>query len=907
MRKFTASLLVLLSIGTLFLFASKSNAASFASSYLRLDRSKTNTSLSGLVCAKPSSAGAGTEAKVLVTFPSDFTISSSTSNHTTSTSNLPSGATAWPNIGNSSNAVSGQTVTFSGGDLTSGSTLYCFNFTSASSTTGSTGSKTGTIVTKNDSNTTIDSSDYGLTIVTSDEITVSGTIPASASDYSAITAKLTEGTQFAENKEIEYKITYGTSLSYATDITVEASWSQGTIEGESTPSVNVVDYVVGSAGNAYGSTPAVIDTTNKKITWEIDSFPANTSSKTVTFKLKTTSNYTSSSKVSFTVSGRLIVPGTATDYSKVSADYKYSSTSTTSSSTSTSTSTSSTTPTPTSQPTKLLITNIEIREISDTNASIFIQTSAAARKTVKYGKSLSSLNQSKTNGFSSASTINLTELIKKTTYYFRIYVTDSTNNQVVSDVFTFSTSDSPTDVVIEPGSLIATSFGNIISDSKVNNGNSNTPNALIVPEGTVFKFKFAIKNTSGIKKITAYVRKADVLGINTEAEASSDSVELIEIENGVYEGTLMTKPEEGNYEIIARIEDTKGNITEQKITDLKIINRFTVLSKNNKPIEGARVLLYIYSASEKRYILLPSSILLEGNPLFTNSKGKLNLVLPKGKYRAEIDDIGYKPKTVDFELGLDKNNSFPIIYLESTGIGPISFIKYHIQSLRNIFIYHTEIYFGSLSNSVRFFDLLSVVAVGSFVFLSLLAFSKKHFIPLSSLHSYFFYLLDKKNRNQRYIHGVIYDEKDQAIPLANIYLINKSSEEIISSTKTSKTGEFFFRKNLSSDSQSEKEYLIMVMKKGYETSPLLPYKEIDHVKFKVNLNKKSSVFDLSEQIERFLSSIFGMTFESILMASFIFEILFLSNFGILKTFPFLVVSGFNFLLWTLHLRRHHHG
>src|SRR3989344_3448288 len=55
-------------------------AANFSQAYIRLDRLKVNTSLSGLVCAKP--ATTATEAKVSITFPSDFTISGTAFNCT---------------------------------------------------------------------------------------------------------------------------------------------------------------------------------------------------------------------------------------------------------------------------------------------------------------------------------------------------------------------------------------------------------------------------------------------------------------------------------------------------------------------------------------------------------------------------------------------------------------------------------------------------------------------------------------------------------------------------------------------------------------------------------------------------------------------------------------------------------
>ena len=87
---------------------------------VRFDRMKVSTATTGTVCAKP--ATVGTETSVKVTFPAGYTVSTTTGNWTTSTTNLPLSATAWPGIG-TANLASGQEVTFPSTDLTVG-TLY---------------------------------------------------------------------------------------------------------------------------------------------------------------------------------------------------------------------------------------------------------------------------------------------------------------------------------------------------------------------------------------------------------------------------------------------------------------------------------------------------------------------------------------------------------------------------------------------------------------------------------------------------------------------------------------------------------------------------------------------------------------------------------------------------------------
>ncbi len=163
----------------LIFWVNSAKAGNFEQVYIRLDRLKASTATGGTVCAQADTTG--TEADVQVTFPTGFTVNSTASNWTVTTTNLPSGATAWPGIGTAS-AVSGQTVTFPSTDMTV-STLYCFNFSGTSTLTNNTAGndQTGTVTTRTSGPATIDSSGYALSIVSDDQIVVTATVPATFS------------------------------------------------------------------------------------------------------------------------------------------------------------------------------------------------------------------------------------------------------------------------------------------------------------------------------------------------------------------------------------------------------------------------------------------------------------------------------------------------------------------------------------------------------------------------------------------------------------------------------------------------------------------------------------------------------------------------------------------------------
>lgn len=147
--------------------------------YIRLDRLDASTTTGGTVCAQADTVG--TEVDVQVAFPTGFTVNTTASNWTVTTTNLPSGATAWPGIGTAT-AVSSQTVTFPSTDLTV-STLYCFNFSGTSTLTNATAGndKTGTVTLRATGPSTIDSSSYALSIVSDDQIVVTASVPATFS------------------------------------------------------------------------------------------------------------------------------------------------------------------------------------------------------------------------------------------------------------------------------------------------------------------------------------------------------------------------------------------------------------------------------------------------------------------------------------------------------------------------------------------------------------------------------------------------------------------------------------------------------------------------------------------------------------------------------------------------------
>ena len=654
MKKSSALPLFLLLI--IFLFAVKEiQASAFSEAYLRLNSNKTNANLSGTVCASPSSAGAGTENKIAITFPDSFTISSNPLDISTSTSNIPSTSTAWPGISTNAISISGKTVTFASSDLTNGSALYCFKLSSDGSTTGAIGSQTGFITTLNSSDAEIDRVQYAVSIVSNDQITVSALVPADPLDFTHSITQLTPGGHFQPYTQIQYQINYSSLLSYNTTLAVEASWSQGTVDGDSVPSVDIVNYVSGSATNAYNSTPPVIDTVNRTITWTINSFPGGLD-QFVKFRLIARGDYEGEVRVAFTVSGRLLPPGTATSYDSITNYFSPGNlhpSSAPSQETTTTTTTTTTAPAiPAKTQEELSINEISINSISSNEASVYVSTNDLTSIQLFYGKSINSLTQKLSSLNSTDHLIKIGNLDPDTKYYFRVYATDSKGRKIISDIYTFKTAKTSTPLLADTYSLVASSDNTIISP--LVKGDNN----LILPVDSVFQIKFAMNDRLSAENIQTDLVNENVLGIFDfpyNKNVIGQSVNMIETQSGIYSGNLKAFENPGKYYLVAKISDKNGNISEQIIANIKVIDKFTVLSRENKePIEGARVFLYLFSPSSKTYQPIPSSALSSGNPIYTDSNGELNLYFRRENTELKYTDLRHAEAKVDFEIGPGK-------------------------------------------------------------------------------------------------------------------------------------------------------------------------------------------------------------------------------------------------------------
>jgi len=899
--------------GGLFLQLPKAFASTFTGAYVKLDNQTPNAALFGTVCAQPSSAGAGTENQVTIAFPDDFTVSVNPSDWTTDVSNLPSGATIWPSIGKTATGVSGQSVTFSSGDLTS-TNLYCFNFTGASSTTGSTGSdKTGTITSKNSSNATIDSTTYAVSLLANNQIGINATVPPTASYLPISIESITTGNNFPQDTVLDYKITYGLLATVPFPLTIQAQWSQGIIQGSLVPSVDILDYVVGSASDAYDATPAVVDTVNRTITWTINSFPANTINQTLTFALKTNDAYTGDSSVSFDVSSRAISDSTVTPDQTITQNYLYNNASLVPTITVIPTpappSGMTTTPTPIPTaitpiiPQPLTFSGVSVYSISQSDAQISIFINNSSTLTINYGLTPSSLSK-KIISLSPQTQIlvDLPNLQPDSDYYFEVIAKDSSGNAVKSDIFTFRTaavSEAPT---VNTTTLVASSNNNILTSpisaaAATKKANNST---IVIPVASEFLIQFSLNKIALIKSVQAFIVNKNVLAANTfqSTSAGSNYVNLVEIRPGVYTGKLLSQPDPGNYEIYARIIDYSGNINIQKIADLNVVSKFKVLTKGTQqPIEDARILFYLYNSTSKTYNVISPSILPLTNPSFSLFDGTINITLPQGKYKTEISAIGYKNQTIEFAIS--PQSDYPTVYLTPSA-NLLTMAQYYLSTLSDAFI-SSQIFFQQQAQSSRLFDLTAIGGIIFLIGITILSISTRTHISVLYFPYFLYYkliILFKRDK-ARILFGEVIDKKTE-IPIsrAKVYLSAPNGNHVLVSLVTNKLGEFYYKNPEGLD------YKITVIKEGYSSSE--PWKFINN-----QIKEIPKILKMEEQgkphpsileiITLYAEDFLGMLMEFLIIFGFFVQIYFILTFGIWKVILPLFITILNLILITVFL------
>ena len=741
-----------------------------------------------------------------------------------------------------------------------------------------------------------------LQTVQADSLSISATVPADPNSYSAILSNSTSGTTFPENKELDYTIVYGTTLTDPNPLTVQASWTQGTISGDTDPSIDVLQYITNSATEAYGATHPVIDPINRTITWTINNFPGNTQNQVVHFSLITTNNYTAKTPVNFSVSGRVIGIGTQTPDSTLSATYTFAPPAIQPTPTQSAPTASNQTPSP-ALPASFTLQQISMQTISQNRANIFVATSLPSQITILYGTSIKDLSKKITDVTMLRNhSLQLDNLHPQTHYYFQIVATGSNAQVRRSDMYTFSTAHTGQILTIDQNSLTLIDNNVIVFDQGIRNKMNNS--IAIVPQKTSFNFSFTVPNPSDIVSIQAFLRDAGVLGVSTfvpEVDAASQLIPLAEVESGIYNGSLLANQPTGKYFLVARIIDKKGNLSEQNLINLHVIQPLLVQTEKTKtPIEHAQVTLYYQSVHLQQFnLLLPDQISIS-NPAYSNNQGEVILPLPQGVYKAHVSAPDYQDQDVIFTIGTTSKGGYPTVTMKQLPFNLLTFVS-SLGTTALDALLPIKVLVQNATYSHRFLTLFATILISLLVLLTAFAFHFKHGLPLYLFPFYLLYHIRqafsaaKKNNLCK---GIVVDDLHQDVLAGvQIYLADSKQKHPTIFATTNRLGEFQFPLT-----QTQKIYKLGLRKHGYQTTVITEnVDEALRVPLQLRMQKNQVPSHFLDYTKWVAVDLLESLFTTLLLLSFFFEVLLGYIFGWESAVVFLAISIANLLLWLKHV------
>ena len=494
---------------------------------------------------------------------------------------------------------------------------------------------------------------------------VTATVPANGPTNAElqISTAPASSTQLKANDIVTITLHYRSQESRAWPFEVVGSWDPGQIEGNPSNTIDIFNYVVGSATPADDGTVPVIDSVNRKITWTIPSLSSSAFYHTVTFKLQVRSDIPTEKNITAEVHADGKISNTPLPQQTFTFNVKKS------------LPVSPITPSLAPIGPGLGFISVGIEDITNTSAQISFKTTGKTSYNIFYGTSPKSLNaQIASPIFEVSHTITLSELQPDTSYFFKILAHDKTGATITSDIFTFRTASAADTLEINPKDIEITSQNFLLTSTIINR--------IVLPKKTPLTINLFIKNPHAIGHIKARFQNTLVLGISTfTSVANIGETPLIETLPGVFTGGIQSPSTSGKYQLTFEIENIYGGrstrIAPYEIyvsAPLRVIDK-----KTQKPVENATIHISKFDNNRGIYIPLVNSFSL---PHLTDEKGELNLALPSGKYNIQVGALLYKPFSQTVELGIS-TTSYPSISLgpDLSLAGIISHIK---QSVINV-------------------------------------------------------------------------------------------------------------------------------------------------------------------------------------------------------------------------------
>lgn len=740
------------------------------------------------------------------------------------------------------------------------------------------------------------------------DVAVSATVPPRTSDFQFNFASDGQ-TTVPQNTTLSYTITYGAALSAAipTDTTIVVDFS----DDQAPDASNILNYVIGSATNAYNNTPPVVDPTHKTITWTISNLPSGTTDQAVTFKLRTVTSYNKSNLIQFTVHAAMSNQYLTLPQQSLTQIYQYNAPPT-SQAQPTAIPTGNITPTPTPTPSLSpitsssitnAVTNVSLTGMTGSQATIQTTTATPTKLTILYGTTPTNLSKRfVSSNYTRRHKTDISGLSANTTYYFKISTTDSSGYTTTSDTFTFHTANRSPLPNLENNIIVLSSNGNVFASGTQKESDLRNP-SIILTNDTDDTIAYTLTNPIPVKTIDLVVINK-VLGahssISGQTTPSAPGELIFPMQKKtptLYVANLTTIPQ-GSYDVAVRITDANGNIIQKHISDLKIMPRLIIYGADtHTPLADARVYISYYDAQTRSYQPVTSALFGNiKNPSYTDSQGQSAINLPAGTYRIEESSLFYDPQTQNFTIGSGNDENFPVLYLKKDPFNLVSLFTYTTDYFLDSWTKMTAVLI-EVASSVRIFHLVDLVILATFVGLTFFFFLFRTHLEMRHLPIFSLFHLNHllKHHQSGYIFGHIVDAHHTPISRVRVEIEDAHTAMILSHGSSHRSGKFYFT-NLYT-----KPINLVFIKEGYEptTITLHPQDEIPETGLQITMEQGEAhhLTVLSSFIVG-LEQGFGMLFETFIVSSFILELFFIFFLPHEKTLPFyFILSIVNGILW----------
>jgi hypothetical protein len=354
--------------------------------------------------------------------------------------------------------------------------------------------------------------------------------------------------------------------------------------------------------------------------------------------------------------------------------------------------------------------------------------------------------------------------------------------------------------------------------------------------------------------------------------------------------------------VIVQTTDSQGNLVQEPLFYLHVVPPLTIVDRQSgQPLSHARVYLYILNPLTNKYMPLNEVFENLKNPLYTNVSGQIIIALPKGSYKAVVEDLSYSQQTVQFIIGNEKDEGFPTVRLQNNPFDVISYFKYFKDSILDELITIVQA-LQALAGASPYLNLSAISLLGWAGPINLTLFSLRTHIKYRQLPPFlFFHLFRNSPQNtKKIIQGTLMDEEGNPLSKAEIEFIDTQRNIIIKQVSTNKNGHFYVDNTFNANKTQ-----IICTKEGYTPTvlafgPFLQNNAADPViTLRHGIKNQRRVFPfILMSIAHFAGSIYEVS----LVMSFLVELFSIPIFGLTKTAPFILLSLVNWLLWMFYMR-----